>query len=126
MRTATIGNHAKLTALRAERARIRDFYQGVLGCEITRRSDELDFFRLGDGFFFAVVNDDAVLPPDEQLKAAWLELKVDDPEVLTKRVRAFGVREIETWEKGRLYFQAPGGQVFRIAGAREDLSRFES
>lgn len=124
--TVSLGNHAKLTARMADRPRIRQFYQDVLECRMTTRSDEADFFRLGDGFFIAVIYHGPMLPEREQLKSVWLELKSDDPAALTDRIRAFGVVEIETWEKQRLYFQAPGGQVFRVAGTREDLSMFEA
>ena len=124
--TASIGNHAKFTARPADRARIRDFYQNVLGCNITRRSNEMDFFRLGDDFFFAAIYDGKVLPDDEAVKSVWLELKSSDPAALARRIREFGVTELDTWEKDRLYFQAPGGQVFRVAGTDENLSRFES
>lgn len=126
MPTVAFGNHAKLTARAIDRTRIRKFYHEVLGCEITRRSDDIDFFRFDADFFVAVIYDNGTLSEDEQTKSIWLELKADDPAALTKRIRDFGVREIESWEKDRLYFQAPGGQVFRVAGKHEDLSRFEA
>lgn len=126
MPSVAIGNHAKLTARTIDRTRIRKFYHEVLGCEITKRTDALDFFRFDADFYVAVIYDNAVLAEDEQTKSVWLELKADDPAALTQRIREFGVRELDTWEKDRLYFQAPGGQVFRVAGKNEDLSRFES
>lgn len=126
MPPTAIGNHAKITARAIDRERIRKFYQDVLGCEMTRRSNEIDCFRFDGEFFVAVIYDNAVLPDEEHTRAIWLELKADDPVALTKRIRDFGVRELETWERDRLYFQAPGGQVFRVAGSNEDLSRFES
>jgi catechol 2,3-dioxygenase-like lactoylglutathione lyase family enzyme len=122
----SIGNHAKFTARPGDRARIREFYQDVLGCTITRRSNEVDFLRLGDNFFFAAIYDNNVLPDDEGTKAIWLELRSNDPAALSQRIRDFGVTELDTWEKDRLYFQAPGGQVFRVVGTDEDLSRFEA
>lgn len=127
---ASIGNHAKFTARTADRSRIRRFYQDVLGGTITKRSNEVDFFRLGapsgGAFFIAAIYDDRVLPEEEQVKSIWLELRAADPAALSAKIRAFGVTELETWEKDRLYFQAPGGQVFRVVGTEEDLSRFES
>lgn len=126
MPPVAVGNHAKLNARAVDRARIRKFYHDVLGCEITKRSDTMDYFRFDADFFVAVIYDNLAPSEQEQVKSIWLELKADDPASLTKRVREFGVREIDTWEKDRLYFQAPGGQVFRIAGKGEDLSRFES
>lgn len=122
-----IGNHSRITALPAERARIRKFYVDVLGAKHTRRSDEIDFFRFGNDFFLAVIYDAArALPVEQQEKSIWLELKAEDPAALTKKIRDFGVKELESLDKTRLYFQAPGGQVFRVAGSEEDLSRFES
>jgi catechol 2,3-dioxygenase-like lactoylglutathione lyase family enzyme len=127
MTTATIGNHAKFTARTSDRDRIRQFYRDVLGCTITKQSNEVDFFQLGDGFFVAAIYDDEpTLSAEDLQKSIWLELKADEPAKLTETIRAFGVTELETWEKDRLYFQAPGGQVFRVAGTNEDLSRFEA
>jgi hypothetical protein len=128
--SASIGNHAKFTARPADRERVRRFYQDVLGCAIMKCSNEIDFFRLGDGsgddFFIAAIYEDRVLSADEQVKAIWLELRAQNPAALSAKIRAFGVTELDTWEKDRLYFQAPGGQVFRVVGAGEDLSRFEA
>lgn len=126
MTTVSIGNHAKFTANPTDRDRIRAFYKEVLGCEMTRRSNQIDFFRLGSNFFIAAIYDGKTLPDAEATKATWLEIRSNDPAGLSKRIRDFGVNELDTWEKDRLYFQAPGGQVFRIVGEDEDLSRFES
>ena len=126
MSPASIGNHAKITARPADRDRVRQFYQNVLGCEVTKRSNEVDFFRFGNDFFVAALYDGRVLPEKEQVKSIWLELRADDPAALSRKIREFGVIELDTWEKDRLYFQAPGGQVFRVVGQHEDLSRFES
>lgn len=125
MITASIGNHAKFTARPSERTSIRTFFQDVLGCTVTKRSNEIDFFRLGDNFFFAAIYDENALPETEAVKSIWLELKSDNPSALSQRIREFGVTELDTWEKDRLYFQAPGGQVFRVVGTNENLSRFE-
>jgi catechol 2,3-dioxygenase-like lactoylglutathione lyase family enzyme len=126
MVTASIGNHAKFTARPSDRPRIRAFYKDVLGCTITKQTNEIDFIRLGNDFFFAAIYDENVLPTDEVAKSIWLELKSDNPAGLSQRIRDYGVTELDTWEKDRLYFQAPGGQVFRVVGADEDLSRFEA
>jgi hypothetical protein len=37
----------------------------------------------------------------------------------------FGVHRIDMPDAAHLYFQAPGGQVFRVVQRGEDLSRFE-
>lgn len=126
MITTSIGNHAKFTAQPSDRPTIRRFYRDVLGCTITKRSNEIDFFRLGDNFFFAAIYDEEAPLGGEAVKSIWLELKSNDPAALSQRIREFGVTELDTWDKDRLYFQAPGGQVFRVVGIGDDLSRFES
>lgn len=126
MITTSIGNHAKFTAQPSDRPTIRQFYRDVLGCTITKRSNEIDFFRLGDNFFFAAIYDEDAPLGGEAVKSIWLELKSNDPAALSQRIREFGVTELDTWDKDRLYFQAPGGQVFRVVGIGDDLSRFES
>jgi hypothetical protein len=45
----------------------------------------------------------------------WMELKVADPEALKARLLTFGVQEVEFPDPTRFFFQAPGGQVFRVA-----------
>lgn len=126
MPTTSIGNHAKFTARPADRTRVRRFYEDVLGCTITKRSNEVDFYRLGDDFFIAAIYDGRVLSDEDALKAMWLEIKTDEPSVLSARIREFGVTELDAWDKDHLYFQAPGGQVFRVVGIAEDLTRFQS
>jgi hypothetical protein len=65
------------------------------------------------GLFF--VDATQTLSDADWLKATWLELKVADPIGWQARLRAFGVREVEFPDPTRFFFQAPGGQVFRLA-----------
>ncbi len=58
------------------------------------------------------------------LQAIYLELKACDVEELRQRIVAFGVRVLDVPDP-HLYFQAPGGQVFRLVGIDEDLSKYE-
>ncbi len=81
---------------------------------------------MGSDFFLAVLYGDQVLESESLLKSIWLELKAGHPEEMKKKIRDFGVKELESWDKEHLYFQGPGGQVFRLVGKSEDLSRFES
>jgi catechol 2,3-dioxygenase-like lactoylglutathione lyase family enzyme len=133
------GNHSALRVRRKERDRVRRFYRDVLGCQLTRELDDKDDFRMGDGFYIAFlygsgdgrgadkgVNyaaEDA-LSDDDLLKAIFLELKADDVEEMRQKIVAFGVRVLDVPDP-HLYFQAPGGQVFRLVGIDEDLSKYE-
>jgi len=125
MAHVSIGNHSKIVARPADQELIRAFYRGVLGCTFTKESKEVDFIRFEQGFFLAVLYQDAVASPEQLQQSIWLELRCDDPARLCQRILDFGVTRIEIPGAEHLYFQAPGGQVFRVVQNGEDLSRFE-
>jgi catechol 2,3-dioxygenase-like lactoylglutathione lyase family enzyme len=125
MATVTIGNHSKIVARRADQARIRAFYKDVLGCELTKQTLDADFIRFEGNFFLAVLYQDLALGAEDARSSIWLELHSDDPAALGARIIEFGVHRIEMPGAEHLYFQAPGGQVFRVVERGEDLSRFE-
>jgi catechol 2,3-dioxygenase-like lactoylglutathione lyase family enzyme len=125
MATVTIGKHSKIVSRRADQDRIRAFYKEVLGCELTKKTPEVDFIRFEGNFFLAVLYQDHALEAADARSAIWLELRSDEPAALTARILEFGVHRIEMPGAEHLYFQAPGGQVFRVVPRDEDLSRFE-
>jgi catechol 2,3-dioxygenase-like lactoylglutathione lyase family enzyme len=120
------GNHSAIRVPRAEKDRIHEFYRDVLGGEITREGDQKDDFRIGGNFYIAFLYEDEGVALDESgfLQATYLELKADNVEEMRQKIVAFGVRVLEVPDP-HLYFQAPGGQVFRLVGIDEDLSRYE-
>ena len=61
------------------------------------------------------VEPEETLPEADYLKATWLELKVPDPEAVKARLLHFGVKPVDFPDPTRFFFQAPGGQVFRLA-----------
>lgn len=139
MTHVTIGNHAAVRVARSERDRIRAFYRDILGCTLVRAFDDKDDFRMGTDFYIAFLYasgrgvevdrgvsyaSDDVLTDDDFLKAMFLELKADDVEGMRRRIVDFGVRVLPVPDP-HLYFQAPGGQVFRLIGSREDMSKYE-
>ena len=65
------------------------------------------------GIFF--VENEPVLSDEEQLRGTWLELATADPKALEARLLRFGVKPVPYTDPSRLYFQAPGGPVFRVA-----------
>jgi catechol 2,3-dioxygenase-like lactoylglutathione lyase family enzyme len=121
-----LGNHSAVRVPRAERDRIRRFYRDVLGCEITRQGDQKDDIRMGGDFYIAFLYEDegVALAESGFLSAIYLELKAANVEEMRQRIVASGVRVLEVPDP-HLYFQAPGGQVWRLAGIDEDLSRYE-
>jgi len=126
MAKVIFGNHSSVIVPRNERERIRDFYVGVLGGTITKAQDERDFIRLGENFYVVFLYGD-VTDDSSFLRTArsiWLELKSDNVEEMTRKILGFGVHQFDMPDP-HLYFQAPGGQVFRLVGIDEDLSFYE-
>jgi hypothetical protein len=64
------------------------------------------------------------LGKEDFLKATYLELRTGNVEEMQQQIIDFGVKVIEI-EDPHLYFQAPGGQAFRLVGTDEDMSRYE-
>jgi hypothetical protein len=123
MAKVIFGNHTAVVAARSEQRRIREFYRDVLGCVARVESDEVDRFQLGD-FHFCFVYQTTALDESGFLQAIYLELKTDDTEAMGRRILAFGVKTLDVPDP-HLYFQAPGGQAFRLVGMDEDLSVYE-
>lgn len=122
----TIGNHLKMTVASALKATTREFYGGLLGLKsIPSPAENLDLYEFPGGFVLGVFFSDdraELLTEQDYLKATWLELKVDDLAHWKERLLRFGVNEIAYDDPSRFaepylrfFFQAPGGQVFRLA-----------
>jgi len=126
MAKVSIGTHSAARVSLADRDRVRRFYRDVLGGEIIREGDNKDDIRLGGSFYIAFLyeQEDAVLREDDFLKATYLELQADDVAETRRAIVAFGVKVLDVPDP-HLYFQAPGGQVFRLVGTNEDLSKYE-
>jgi catechol 2,3-dioxygenase-like lactoylglutathione lyase family enzyme len=126
MSEVIIGNHSAVVVPRTEKDRFRAFYRDVLGCEAVRESDQKDDFRMGGNFYIGVLyeNEGVALDESSFSRAIYLELKADDVEEMRRKIVAFGVRVLEMHDS-HLYFQAPGGQVWRLVGISEDLSKYE-
>jgi catechol 2,3-dioxygenase-like lactoylglutathione lyase family enzyme len=126
MARVAFGNHSAVVVPRAQQDRVRRFYRDVLGCALLTETDQKDDVRIGDDFYLAVLYEDegVALGEDEFLRATYLELKTDDVDDLRRQIVAFGVKVLEMQDP-HLYFQAPGGQVLRLVGVDEDLSRYE-
>src|SRR5213594_3849228 len=117
MASVSLGESSKLTVLLSERDRMRKFYRDVLGCAMTKTSDSADVFQLGPSFYLGVVYQDSALSESDAMKSSWLELRTDRPEELKQKILKFAIKEIDYRDKEHFYFQAPGGQVFRLVGS---------
>ena len=123
MARVIVGNHLAVFAARAEQDRIRKFYCDVLGCKVKVKTDEVDRFQLDDVHFIFVYQSTA-LDEKDFLKAVYLELKTDNTDEMKQKILDFGVKKVDVPDP-HLYFQAPGGQVYRLVGINEDLSLYE-
>src|SRR5215475_5375878 len=126
MAKVTFGNHSSVLVPRQDRDTILRFYCDVLGGKVMKADPERDFVRLGEDFYIGFLYGD-VTDESEFLRSArsvWLEIKSDNVEEMTRRILAFGVTKLEVPDP-HLYFQAPGGQCFRLVGIDEDLSFYE-
>ncbi len=139
MTKVIFGNHTAVRVRRSERDRIRKFYCDVLGCKIMREFDDKDDIRIGDDFYIGFLygtgdgrgadkgvnySPQEALSDDDFLKAIFLELKTENVEEMRQKIVAFGVKVLNVPDP-HLYFQAPGGQVFRLVGINEDLTKYE-
>lgn len=126
MPNVTLGNHSSVIVPRGDRENILKFYRDVLGGVVTQSREERDVVRLGDAFYIVLYGD--VEDSSEFRRTArsvWLELKSDDVDALRRTILASGlVRQLDIPD-AHLYFQAPGGQCWRLVGVDEDLSFYE-
>ena len=126
MALVTLGNHAAVVVSLTEQDAVRRFYRDVLGCALTRSANDKDDFVLGGDFYLAVVYaDEAVtLGKEDFLKATYLELRTGNLEEVQQQIIDSGVKVIQI-DDPHLYFQAPGGQAFRLISTDEDMSKYE-
>jgi len=127
MSKVIFGNHSSVIVPLQDRESIRKFYCDVLGGKITKSDDERDFLCLGKNFYIAFLYADV---PDESeysrtARSIWLEVKSDNVEEMRRKILDSGlVRKLEIPDP-HLYFQAPGGQCWRLVGIDEVLSFYE-
>src|SRR5450631_1199438 len=126
MAKVIFGNHSSVIVPRKDRDSIRKFYCDVLGGIITKEEDDRDFVRLGEDFFIGFLYGD-VADASEFLRSArsiWLEIKSDNVEEMKQLILDSGVLKLDIPDP-HLYFQAPGGQCWKLVGINEDLSKYE-
>lgn len=125
MLIATFGEDANIMAQPSEQVAIRTFFRDVLGAPQTRATERSDIFRLGPHFFLGVAYSKDAPTAEAMRKGIWLELATADPVAMKAKILASGGKHIEFWDKEHFYFQAPGGQVFRLIADTEDMSKWQ-
>ncbi|HEV2480490.1 MAG TPA: VOC family protein [Puia sp.] len=126
MAKVILGNHSSVIVPHKDRDNIRKFYCDVLGGTITKADEERDIIRLVDNTYLVFLYADVPDASDfsRTARAMWMELRSDDVEEMRKKILDAGVRKLEVPDS-HLYFQAPGGQCWRLTGIDEDLSFYE-
>jgi hypothetical protein len=127
MTKVLFGNHSAVIVPRQDRDSIRRFYCDVLGGAITKAEADRDFLRLEENFYIVFLYGD-VADESEFLRTArsiWLEIKSDNVEELNRRILDSALVKKLEMPDPHFYFQAPGGQCFKVVGIDEDLSIYE-
>ena len=125
MTAIALGENSKMVIRPSERDRVQRFYRDVLGCRVTTKSKGMDLIRLGKDFYIGAVYDESALSDADRLNSIWLDLRTEDPIELKQEILEFGCQEVEFWDKEHFYFRAPGGQVFRLVGQTEEMSKWQ-
>lgn len=110
MAQVSIGNHSKIVARHADKQKIRAFYRGVLGCTLTKESKDVDYIRFHQGFFVAVLYQDAVAAPEQLQQSMWL--------ASGRTSRLVCASKSSTLASPRSEFRAPSTYIFRRRAAR--------
>lgn len=112
-----IGLNHHLKVANPFKQQTRALYEGVLGASVKSPRPGTEIFTFANGSAIGVSYVDAgeALTPEQHLKAIWLEFEVDDERAIVAKLGALGMRPFEYFDKAHKYFQAPGGQVFRLA-----------
>ena len=111
-----IGINHRLSVANSYKQQTRALYEGVLGATVTssRSGIEIFTFTNGSGIGVFYVEPSQALTPEQHLKAIWLEFEVEDEQAAAAKLEALSMRPLDYFNKAHKYFQAPGGQVFRL------------
>lgn len=114
---ARFGKNMKVTADEKHRALLTAVYGEVLGIEPERPSPTTDLYRLADGFLIGVfwVDGGSALGEPEMRRAPWLEIEVEDVARTREALAKLGIQPFEYVDREHLYFQPPGGPIFRLS-----------
>jgi uncharacterized protein YndB with AHSA1/START domain len=117
--TAHIGPNHRLSVAKTLRSQTHALYAGALGATAAPVRADVEIFTFGNGAGIGVFYVDDVLSPAQHQHALWIELVVDDIPQTVARLTELGMRPFDYFDKAHHYFQAPGGQVFRLASHLE-------
>ncbi|MEM6989009.1 MAG: VOC family protein [Myxococcota bacterium] len=114
---AKLGPNLRCVADNQHREAIASFYVELFGAETVRPTPELDVYSFGGsniGVYF-VADGTALTPEQHEKVGTWIEIVVEDAKAMTAALEAKGHAPLDYHDREHAYFQAPGGQVFRLA-----------
>ena len=111
------GQNQKWIVKPGHRDAMRALFLKGFDAALSTPSEGLDLFKLSDGLSVGVFYEDDALDEAQARKGAWLEFAVDDAAAGAELLEKLGVARVAFSDTSHAYFQAPGGPVFRIAGA---------
>jgi hypothetical protein len=112
-----IGLNHRLSVAKTLKEETRSLYEGVLGATVKSPRTDVEIFTFSNGSGIGVfyVDPADALTPAQHINAIWLEFEVDDVPAIAARLERLEMRPFEYFDKDHKYYQAPGGQVFRLA-----------
>ena len=97
---------------------VRTFYKEVLGMNLVTPKSPVtrDYIEFANGFRMNIIYMEKNVPSQADFHdGLWIRIHTADFKNVAERVRQSGVKIIQDKvEKNEIYFQAPGGQVFRM------------
>ncbi|MHB8469520.1 MAG: hypothetical protein ACYDCH_07195 [Gaiellaceae bacterium] len=117
-----LSNQAHLFAHPSEREPLNYLFTEILGLAAGMSIDAPGYdepvlaYRFANGASISVEFTQQLPHGGETSRGAWLELVVDDPGAVRRAVLDAGLQRVESTGNEHFYFEAPNGQVFRIAG----------
>ncbi|MGW9684451.1 VOC family protein [Flagellimonas sp. 2504JD1-5] len=97
---------------------VRSFYKDVLGMELHTPKSKVprDYLTFSNGFRLNIIYQNQNAPtPEDFMKALWIRIHVKDFKALADKIRDSKAKVFKDYpEREEIYFQAPGGQVFRM------------
>ncbi len=108
----SMSNRVHIFARPESREDLVDYFTNILECTVLP-APLLVFAFPGGGSFSVEFTEDS-LDVGQARRGAWFELRTDDPDGLKKKVEQAGLPRVEYAGNNFYYFQAPGGQVWRI------------
>ncbi len=99
------------------------FFTDIFGCRaVVRPGTSIVAVRFPNNASVSVEFTVDALDEEQAGRGAWLEIQIDDPVALQRKVLDAGLQRVD-YATGHFYFQAPGGQVWGIGPLREQCDQ---